>query len=159
MSDFEGVDWIDEPVVAELSARKEAAPDGVHDSKVIGAEKYQSPNSGNWTVKFTYQIGGGAFKDVMEWFNLWDPNPESKKISNGKFTALTKAVGFKTFPPKFEDFIGKELKLNLYTVNDSWTDSDGNERTTAKSKISLTDGYQSPDLVPPQSEGVTKPSL
>ena len=31
MSDFEGVDWIDEPVVAELSARKEAAPDGVKD--------------------------------------------------------------------------------------------------------------------------------
>jgi len=25
MSDFEGVDWIDEPVVAELSARKEDA--------------------------------------------------------------------------------------------------------------------------------------
>ena len=99
MVDFEGVDWIDEPVAAELTAKKEAAPEGVHDAKVISAEKYQSPNSGNWTVKFVYQIAGGQYKDVMEWFNLWDPNPESKKISNSKFTALAKAVGFKTFPP------------------------------------------------------------
>ena len=95
----------------------------------------------------------------MEWFNLWDPNPESKKISNSKFTALAKAVGFKTFPPAFDNFIGKECKLNLYTVNDSWTDNDGNERTTQKNKISLTDGYQGPDFVPPTSEGTTKPSL
>jgi hypothetical protein len=159
MVDFEGVDWIDEPVAAELTAKKEAAPEGVHDAKVISAEKYQSPNSGNWTVKFVYQIAGGQYKDVMEWFNLWDPNPESKKISNSKFTALAKAVGFKTFPPAFDNFIGKECKLNLYTVNDSWTDNDGNERTTQKNKISLTDGYQGPDFVPPTSEGTTKPSL
>ena len=84
MSDFEGVDFITD--MPESSGALDPAPEGTHDAKIIDVEKYKSPNSGNWTCKIVFQIDGGKYRDHTEWYNLWHPNPETKKLSNALFT-------------------------------------------------------------------------
>ena len=83
MSDFEGVDFITD--MPEGSGSSDPAPEGTHDAKIIDVEKYQSPNSGNWTCKVVFQIDGGTYRDHTEWYNLWHPTKEIKNLSNSLF--------------------------------------------------------------------------
>ena len=90
MSDFDDVVYVeteDKPVGPGV------APSGDHAAKIIAAEKYKS-QQGNWTLKMTFQIAGGNYRDHNEWYNLWDPREDIKQISTDIFTRLSKAVGF-----------------------------------------------------------------
>jgi|TARA_R100001163_G_C5054846_1_gene191350 hypothetical protein len=149
MSDFEGVDFITD--MPESSGSLDPAPEGTHDAKIIDVEKYKSPNSGNWTCKIVFQIDGGKYRDHTEWYNLWHPNPETKKLSNALFTQLNMAVGFKQYPETFDKMVGKELQLKMYQIEDSWTDKEGNARTSMKTKLSR-DGYVANSMVPPSTQ-------
>tara|TARA_R110002110_G_scaffold121942_1_gene297906 strand:+ start:13362 stop:13829 length:468 start_codon:yes stop_codon:yes gene_type:complete len=150
MSDFEGVDFITD--MPEGTGSIDPAPEGTHGAKIIEVEKYQSPNSGNWTCKVVFQIDGGKYKDHSEWYNLWHPNPDTKKLSNALFTQLNLATGFKQYPTEFVSLVGRDLQLKMYQIEDTWTDKDGNPRTSMKTKISR-DGYVSSSLAPPSPSG------
>ena len=52
MSDFDGVGW-DETKPEREGPNRETAPKGVHNAKIISAEKYKS-KAGNWTVKVVF---------------------------------------------------------------------------------------------------------
>ena len=92
MSDFNDVEWFDN--VEEMSQGTPLAPDGEHNAKVIATDKYKS-KTGNWTLKVTFQIGGGKYRDHSEWYNLWAASEDNKRISTEIFARLTKAVGLK----------------------------------------------------------------
>ena len=154
MSDFEGVDFITD--MPEGTGSTDPAPEGTHVAKIIEVEKYQSPNSGNWTCKVVFQIDGGKYKDHSEWYNLWHPNPDTKKLSNALFTQLNLATGFKQYPTEFVSLVGRDLQLKMYQIEDTWTDKDGNPRTSMKTKISR-DGYVTSRMVPPSSPGDKPP--
>ena len=152
MSDFDGVEFFDE-MEQMKSKGPEVAPTGEYSAKVIAAEKYKS-KSGNWTQKMTFQIDGGKYRDQNEWYNLWSPSEEGKRVSNEIFTHLTKAVGFKKYPDSGTAFIGKKLTLMLTPNEDRWVDNDGNTRTSAKCKVNMykpaDDGMSPPpEAVPP----------
>jgi hypothetical protein len=70
MSDFDGVEWLD---VEQISKRKEIAPAGEHEVKVVAAEKYKS-EAGNWTVKVSFEFSDGDYREHNEWYNLWAAN-------------------------------------------------------------------------------------
>ena len=77
MSDFDDVVYVetdDKPMGPGV------APSGDHPAKIISAEKYKS-QQGNWTLKMTFQIAGGNYRDHNEWYNLWDPREDIKQIS------------------------------------------------------------------------------
>jgi hypothetical protein len=149
MSDFEGVDFITD--MPEGSGSSDPAPEGTHDAKIIDVEKYQSPNSGNWTCKVIFQIDGGTYRDHTEWYNLWHPTKEIKNLSNALFTQLTLAIGFKQYPETFDRMVGKELQLKMYQIQDSWTDKEGNQRTSMKTKLSK-NGYVSNSMAPSSAQ-------
>ena len=102
--------------------------------QIVESTKYKS-KAGNYTVKITYQVDGGKYRDHTEYYNLWHPNEQTRKISNEIFTRITKAVGFQKYPSNSEYYVGKELLLGLRTVDETWQDADGNERTSAKNKV------------------------
>tara|TARA_R110000803_G_scaffold161581_2_gene225257 strand:+ start:3274 stop:3732 length:459 start_codon:yes stop_codon:yes gene_type:complete len=147
MSDFDGVDFF-ENIEQMESKGPEVAPTGVYQAKVVAAEKYKS-QSGNWTQKMTFQIDGGKYRDHNEWYNLWSPSEEPKRIASEIFTRLAKAVGFKKLPELGSEFIGKNLQLKLTQYEDAWTDGDGNQRTSYKNKINL---YEPAEILSPSPE-------
>ncbi len=132
MADFEDVAFIEN--LEEVSTGPQVAPEGEDVCKIVESTKYKS-RAGNYTVKMTYQVDGGNFKDHTEYYNLWHPNEQTRSISNEIFTRITKAVGFKKYPSNADYFVGKELVLGLKTVDEAWQDTDGNERTTTKNKV------------------------
>jgi hypothetical protein len=133
MSDFSDVDFFENADQVE-SKGPEVAPTGVYEAKIIAAEKYKS-NSGNWTQKVTFQIDGGAYRDHNEWYNLWSANAESKRIASEIFSRLAIVCGFKKLPELANDFIGKQLKLGLKQVEETWTNDEGEQVTSSKTKI------------------------
>ena len=132
MADFEDVAFIE--YLEEVSIGPQVAPEGEYVCKIVESTKYKS-RAGNQTVKMTYQVDGGNYKDHTEYYNLWHPNEQTRSISNEIFTRITKAVGFKKYPSNADYFVGKELVLGLKTVDEAWQDTDGNERTTTKNKV------------------------
>ncbi|MAJ57780.1 MAG: hypothetical protein CMI74_06920 [Candidatus Pelagibacter sp.] len=130
--DFDGVDFVNEPTTRP--AQIEVAPSGEHIAKIIDAEKYKS-QAGNWTLRVVFQIEGGKYRDHKEWYNLWNPDPDAKRISNEIFSALAKAVGFKQFPTSVLSFVNKQLVLDVIQVPDSFTNNEGNEIQTTRLKV------------------------
>ena len=133
MSDFNDVDFF-ENVEQMESKGPEVAPTGDYEAKIIAAEKYKS-KSGNWTQKYTFQIDGGKYRDHSEWYNLWSANETAKQIASEMHSRLALAVGFKRLPEFGKDFIGKTVKVNMKQFEDVWTDGEGQQRTSLKSKI------------------------
>ena len=133
MSDFNDVDFFENAEQME-SRGPEVAPTGVYEAKIIAAEKYKS-NSGNWTQKVTFQIDGGAYRDHNEWYNLWSANEDSKRIASEIFSRLAITVGFKKLPDLANDFIGKQLRLGLKQVEETWENDQKENVTSLKTKI------------------------
>ena len=114
MSDFDDVVYVE---TEDKPMGPSVAPSGDHPAKIIAAEKYKS-QQGNWTLKMTFQIAGGNYRDHNEWYNLWDPREDIKQISTDIFTRLSKAVGFVKQPPSSaQDYVGKDLTLTLPGLN------------------------------------------
>ena len=133
MSDFDGVEFFDN--IEEMKiAGPEVAPTGEYNGKIVATEKYKA-KSGNWTLKMTFQVDGGSYRDHMEWYNLWSPVENNKRIANEIFTRLTKAVGFKKYPDNHSEFIGKVLRLNLVQFEDEWKNDKGEMMSSPKTKI------------------------
>jgi hypothetical protein len=118
MSDFSDVEFFDN--LEEQSTGTPVAPEGEYNAKIIATDKYKSA-AGNWTLKVTFQIAGGKYRDHNEWYNLWATNEDNKRISTEIFTRLTKAVGYKKYPENHSDFVGKGLRLSLGNVDDTFT--------------------------------------
>ena len=133
MSDFNDVDFFENAEQME-SRGPDVAPTGEYEAKIIAAEKYKS-NSGNWTQKVTFQIDGGTYRDHNEWYNLWSANEDSKRIASEIFSRLAITVGFKKLPDLAKDFIGKQLRLGIRQVEDTWTNKEGEQITSNKTKI------------------------
>ena len=133
MSDFNDVDFFENAEQME-SRGPEVAPTGEYVAKIIAAEKYKS-NSGNWTQKITFQIDGGKYRDHNEWYNLWSANEDSKRIASEIFSRLAITVGFKKLPNLAKDFIGKQLRLGIKQVEDTWENDQGEQVTSLKTKI------------------------
>ena len=133
MSDFNDVDFFENAEQME-SRGPDVAPTGEYEAKIIAAEKYKA-DSGNWTQKITFQIDGGKYRDHNEWYNLWSANKESKRIASEIFSRLAIVVGFKKLPDLAKDFIGKQLRLGIRQVEDTWTNKEGEQVTSNKTKI------------------------
>lgn len=133
MSDFNDVDFFENAEQME-SRGPDVAPTGEYEAKIIAAEKYKS-NSGNWTQKVTFQIDGGKYRDHNEWYNLWSANADSKRIASEIFSRLAIVVGFKKLPDLAKDFIGKQLRLGIRQVEDTWENDKGEQVTSLKTKI------------------------
>ena len=133
MSDFNDVDFFENAEQME-SRGPEVAPTGEYEAKIIAAEKYKS-NSGNWTQKITFQIDGGNYRDHNEWYNLWSANEESKRIASEIFSRLAIVVGFKKLPDLAKDFIGKQLRLGIRQVEETWENKEGEKVTSPRTKI------------------------
>jgi len=133
MSDFNDVDFFENAEQME-SRGPEVAPTGVYEAKIIAAEKYKS-NSGNWTQKVTFQIDGGTYRDHNEWYNLWSANEDSKRIASEIFSRLAITVGFKKLPDLANEFIGKQLRLGLKQVEETWENDQKENVTSLKTKI------------------------
>ena len=133
MSDFNDVDFFENAEQME-SRGPEVAPTGEYEAKIIAAEKYKA-ESGNWTQKITFQIDGGKYRDHNEWYNLWSASTESKRIASEIFSRLAIVVGFKKLPDLAKDFIGKQLRLGIKQVEDTWTNKEGEQITSNKTKI------------------------
>ena len=133
MSDFNDVDFFENAEQME-SRGPEVAPTGEYEAKIIAAEKYKS-NSGNWTQKMTFQIDGGKYRDHNEWYNLWSANEESKRIASEIFSRLAIVVGFKKLPDLAKDFIGKQLRLGIRQVEETWENKEGEKVTSPRTKI------------------------
>tara|TARA_R100000773_G_C4216872_1_gene115430 strand:- start:720 stop:1172 length:453 start_codon:yes stop_codon:yes gene_type:complete len=145
-SDFDNVEWID--VEQASPVLKEIAPVGEHNAKVVSAEKYES-QKGNQTVKVTFELGDGSYREHNEWYNLWAANPEAKKISNELFTHLSKAVGFKQFPGSVSELVNKTLTLSIYHKEEK------NEMTgdpVTRTKIGRYSEFKSDIGTPPKSK-------
>ena len=141
MSDFADITYSE----SESQPKPEVAPSG----------KYQA-KSGNWTLRMTFQIDGGKYRDHNEWYNLWATNEDNKRISTDIFTRLGKAVGFVKGPPQnAKDFEGKTLTMRLKKVEETWKDDEGNDQVAEKNKVLLylppsDDGMQVPPSAVPQ---------
>jgi hypothetical protein len=133
MSDFDGVEWLENQTKPQVVV-KEIAPVGVHSARIITAEKYKS-QSGNWTVRVVYEINNGNNKDHVEFYSLWSASEEAKRISNEMFTKLCQSVGFKSFPEEVHQLVNKTLDLGLYHKEETWTNKEGEEVTSKKTKI------------------------
>ena len=133
MSDFDGVDFFDN-LEETKTAGPEVAPTGEYNAKIIATEKYKS-KSGNWTLKVTFQVDGGKYRDQSEWYNLWATNEDNKRISGEIFNRLTLAAGFKKYPASHNDYIGKTVKLSLLQFEDEWTNDKGEKVVTNKAKV------------------------
>ena len=133
MSDFNDVDFFENAEQME-SRGPDVAPTGEYEAKIIAAEKYKS-NSGNWTQKVTFQIDGGKYRDHNEWYNLWSASADSKRIASEIFSRLAIVVGFKKLPDLAKDFIGKQLRLGIRQVEDTWENDKGEQVTSLKTKI------------------------
>ena len=72
-TDFEGINYSE---AEATSTRPDVAPTGTYPARILAAEKYQA-QSGNWTLKVTFQIAGGKYRDHNEWYNLWS-GPSSR---------------------------------------------------------------------------------
>jgi hypothetical protein len=134
MSDFDGVQWLENITKPPVVEKKEIAPPGVHSARVITAEKYKS-QSGNWTVRVVYEINNGNNRDHVEFYSLWSASEEAKRISNEMFTQLCKATGFKSFPSDVHSLVNKTLDLGLYHKEETWTNNEGEEVNSKKTKI------------------------
>ena len=151
MSDFGDVEFVDN--LSEMPTGVPLAEDGEHNAKIIATDKYKS-QAGNWTLKVTFQIDGGKYKDHNEWYNLWATNEENKRISTELFTRLTKACGLKKYPENHSDFVGKNLKLDMYQKEDSFQGDNGEVKmmkTKIKNYLLFADSDMSPppEAVPP----------
>ena len=133
MSDFNDVDFFENAEQME-STGPEVAATGEYEAKIIAAEKYKS-NKGNWTLKVTFQIDGGAYRDHNEWYNLWSANEESKRIASEIFSRLAIVAGFKKLPDLAKDFIGKQLRLGIRQVEETWENKEGEKVTSPRTKI------------------------
>lgn len=147
MSDFGDIEFMDN--LSEMPSGIPLAPDGDHNAKIIATDKYKS-KAGNHTLKVTFQIDGGKYKDHNEWYNLWATNEDNKRISTELFTRLTKACGLKKYPENHSDFIGKNLKLNTYQKEDSFKGDTGEEIKMMKTKISNYLLAEDSDVSPPK---------
>ena len=147
MSDFSDVEFFDN--LEEQSTGTPVAPEGEYNAKIIATDKYKSA-AGNWTLKVTFQIAGGKYRDHNEWYNLWATNEDNKRISTEIFTRLTKAVGYKKYPENHSDFVGKGLRLSLSNVDDTFTNAEGKEISTKKTKIRLYLQSEDSDMTPPR---------
>ena len=147
MSDFSDVEFFDN--LEEQSTGTPVAPEGEYNAKIIDTNKYKSA-AGNWTLKVTFQIAGGKYRDHNEWYNLWATNEDNKRISTEIFTRLTKAVGYKKYPENHSDFVGKDLRLSLSNVDDTFTNAEGKEISTKKTKIKLYLQSEDSDMTPPR---------
>lgn len=147
MSDFSDVEFFDN--LEEQSTGTPVAPEGEYNAKIIATDKYKSA-AGNWTLKVTFQIAGGKYRDHNEWYNLWATNEDNKRISTEIFTRLTKAVGYKKYPENHSDFEGKGLRLSLSNVDDTFTNAEGKEISTKKTKIKLYLQSEDSDMTPPR---------
>ena len=147
MSDFSDVEFFDN--LEEQSTGTPVAPEGEYNAKIIATDKYKSA-AGNWTLKVTFQIAGGKYRDHNEWYNLWATNEDNKRISTEIFTRLTKAVGYKKYPENHSDFVGKSLRLSLSNVDDTFTNAEGKEISTKKTKIKLYLQSEDSDMTPPR---------
>ena len=151
MSDFGDVEFVDN--LSEMPTGVPLADEGEHNAKIIATDKYKS-QAGNWTLKVTFQIDGGKYKDHNEWYNLWATNEDNKRISTELFTRLTKACGLKKYPENHSDFVGKNLKLDMYQKEDSFQGDNGEVKmmkTKIKNYLLFADGDMSPppEAVPP----------
>ena len=106
----------------------------MHSARIITAEKYKS-QSGNWTVRVVYEINNGNNRDHVEFYSLWSASEEAKRISNEMFTKLCQSVGFKSFPEEVHQLVNKTLDLGLYHREETWTNKEGEEVTSKKTKI------------------------
>ena len=147
MSDFSDVEFFDN--LEEQSTGTPVAPEGEYNAKIIATDKYKSA-AGNWTLKVTFQIAGGKYRDHNEWYNLWATTEDNKRISTEIFTRLTKAVGYKKYPENHSDFVGKGLRLSLSNVDDTFTNAEGKEISTKKTKIKLYLQSEDSDMTPPR---------
>ena len=147
MSDFSDVEFFDN--LEEQSTGTPVAPEGEYNAKIIDTNKYKSA-AGNWTLKVTFQIAGGKYRDHNEWYNLWATDEKNKRISTEIFTMLTKAVGYKKYPENHSDFVGKGLRLSLSNVDDTFTNAEGKEISTKKTKIKLYLQSEDSDMTPPR---------
>ena len=147
MSDFSDVEFFDN--LEEQSTGTPVAPEGEYNAKIIDTNKYKSA-AGNWTLRVTFQIAGGKYRDHNEWYNLWATNEDNKRISTEIFTRLTKAVGYKKYPENHSDFVGKGLRLSLSNVDDTFTNAEGKEISTKKTKIKLYLQSEDSDMTPPR---------
>jgi len=147
MSDFSDVEFFDN--LEEQSTGTPVAPEGEYNAKIIDTNKYKSA-AGNWTLKVTFQIAGGKYRDHNEWYNLWATDEKNKRISTEIFTRLTKAVGYKKYPENHSDFVGKGLRLSLSNVDDTFTNAEGKEISTKKTKIRLYLQSEDSDMTPPR---------
>ena len=146
MSDFSDVEFFDN--IEEMSSvSTPLAPDGEHNAKVIATDKYKS-KAGNWTLKVTFQLDGGKYRDHNEWYNLWSTDENNKRISTEIFTRLTKAVGFKKYPEDHGDFVSKRLTLKTEQISDSF-EGDNGVVNTMKTKIRLYLPEADSDMSPP----------
>ena len=130
--DFEGINYSE---AEELPSRPDVAPSGTYPARILVAEKYQSQNSGNWTLKVTFQIAGGKYRDHNEWYNLWSPVETTREISTSIFTRLGQAAGFADAPPQSaKDFEGKDLTLQVKQIEEEY-EIDGEKKIGSKLKI------------------------
>jgi hypothetical protein len=146
MSDFGDIEFMDN--LSEMPSGIPLAPDGDHNAKIIATDKYKS-KAGNHTLKVTFQLDGGKYKDHNEWYNLWATDENNKRISTELFTRLTKACGLKKYPENHSDFIGKNLKLNTYQKEDSFQGDKGEQVKMMKTKISNYLLADDSDMSPP----------
>mgnify|MGYP003149529980 FL=1 len=152
MSDFGDIEFFDN--LSEMPTGVPLAPEGEHNAKIIATDKYKS-QAGNWTLKVTFQIDGGKYKDHNEWYNLWGAHEENKRISTEMFTRLTKACGLKKYPEEHGHFVGKNLSLDMYQKQDSFKGDNGEEVKMMKTKIKNyllavdSDMNPPPEAVPP----------
>ena len=78
MSDFDGVQWLENITKPPVVEKKEIAPPGVHSARVITAEKYKS-QSGNWTVRVVYEINNGKIGSPIKGATLIGDGPSILK--------------------------------------------------------------------------------
>ena len=154
MSDFDGAEWLENQNPMPPAVRKEIAPVGPVSACIITAEKYKA-QSGNWTVRVVFELGGGEYKDHQEFYSLWHTDKDVAKLANGKFTNLAVACGFKSFPENIHEFVTKTLDLGIYHKEEKWTNNEGEEVTSIKTKIG--DYFSNSEPVAPSSEGVKSP--
>ena len=148
MSDFGDVEFFDNLEELSSGGGVPLAPDGEHNAKVIATDKYKS-KAGNHTLKVTFQLDGGKYRDHNEWYNLWATNEDNKRISTEIFTRLTKAVGFKKYPENHGDFVGKNLVLKTEQIDDQF-EGDNGVVNTKKTKIRLYLPEADSDMSPPK---------
>ena len=72
-----------------------------------------------------YELENGKYKNYRDFLSVWHPNPETKKLNNGFLTMITQALGMTSFPTTYNQFVGKELMINLYVAPNDWVNNLG----------------------------------